>query len=431
MQTMTFANQTTRVRDLIPTIVQKGNKNVVKTITVDGREMTPTPRFWGSFFSRFGFGPSTFKLFDHAEVFERISNRMPDDKLRLTIESGAADKLLAISNPKKPIIHHDELLGLLAKQGLDTDHVDYGAAHKQVRLPVNLRPGDLSARDIITSSNPGDSGGRAVTGETNLATISYDTGVIRSFHTPRNNGGDFNIAGDSFLNRFVMDTPIDGYGKPSIYLMLLREICTNGAIGYARAFRSDINTGKGEDNFEYALTRAFEGYNNEEGFQCIRSRFESAAKSWASINEVNKAYKTLVKCHHRAEMRVDEKYLTSDRSGSDGAALMDGSPVLKSFNRLVGDLTKTYGLANLEALGAKRQRVLPAGVTCYDLINFMTETATHHATPAGARSLQAYVGDALSQELDLELSKEKFGEWADFFISDKQAIDAYAELQKA
>jgi len=80
----------------------------------------------------------------------------------------------------------------------------------------------------------------------NAEEITYDNGVVCSQHTPRA-GGIFDVAGDLFQNRFVIDTPIDGFGKPSIYLSLLRQICSNGAIAHAPAVRSELSLGRGED----------------------------------------------------------------------------------------------------------------------------------------------------------------------------------------
>lgn len=97
---------------------------------------------------------------------------------------------------------------------------------------------------------------------------------------------------------------------------------------------------------------------------------------------------------------------------------MDGSPVLSAFHKLIGDMTGIYGLANLDALSAKRQRTLPAGCRVYDLLNFASELATHHAKPAGGRRLQGYIGDLVSGEFDLENTADQFADWRDFFVAD-------------
>src|SRR5262249_32644419 len=156
-------------------------------------------------------------------------------------------------------------------------------------------------------------------------------GIVRSTHTPRV-GDTFDIAGDNFQNKFVLDTPIDGFGRPQVYLSLLRLICSNGAIGYSPAFRSELNVGRGAKGTEFALMRVLDGFNNEEGYAAMRQRFESASKSWASVNEVSRLYRTLTRIQQNKGL---ERRATV---GGDGAA--EGmSPVSwqRSFAKLTGD----------------------------------------------------------------------------------------------
>src|SRR5690242_21369888 len=58
--------------------------------------------------------------------------------------------------------------------------------------------------------------------------------------------------------------------------------------------------------------------------------------------------------------------------------------------------------SNLDALSAKRQRTLPARCKVYDLLNFASEVATHHATPAGERGLQGFVGRSEEHTSELQ-----------------------------
>ena len=115
--------------------------------------------------------------------------------------------------------------------------------------------------------------------------------------------------------------------------------------------------------------------------------------------------------------------------GGDGASLpVPRSQVLRSFQKLTGDMAEFYGLANLDALSAKRQRTLPAGCKVYDLLNFASEVATHHATEMGNRHLQAYIGDLISGEYDLEGTVDRFGDWRDFFIGNDATTTTMAEM---
>lgn len=418
----TFDRIECRVKDLQATVVTKGQRKVITHITVDGRVMECTERFVTSITSRYGFGNNIFKLFTPEETFERISQCYEKDKLVATVEkSDKGERIIGSCSPATVRVNHDDYLGIMQQYGLDISTTDYGNGPHQVRRGNSLRQ--------LAQSSGGDIA--------NMPVVSYDTGLIRSIHKPRHDPG-FTIAGDVFNNRFVIDTPIDGYGKPSVYLMILRQVCTNGAIGYSRMFKADLALGKKEDSYDYAFARAIEGYNNEEGFGALRQRFESAAKSWASLNEANKIYTLLVRLNHRGELVEDSPYKSNviKRMGSDGASLMDRrgmgnseeheSNIIQSFNDLCDEVNKRYGMANLGALGIKRQRHLPCGCSMYEMLNFLSEVATHHSTPAGNRQIQAMIGELVGDVsgFDLEGTKEKFPDWKQFMVADKSANEA-------
>jgi hypothetical protein len=129
----------------------------------------------------------------------------------------------------------------------------------------------------------------------------------------------------------------------------------------------------------------------------LRQRFDSAQRSWASIREAEELYRVLARLHFRRGRKTDS--------------------ILGDYYNVTGRLQELYGLANLEALGSKRQRVLPAKCRVYDLLNFASEVGTHHATPAGNRLLQAYIGNLIADEYDLEGSGDSVSEFNDFFVS--------------
>lgn len=330
---------------------EKSGKMHVETLEVNGEPLTPSPRFWTSFFHRFGISDTVFRYFDHAEVFDRIAERGKSDTVRYCVERDATGQgtLLAVSNPARAVIDHGE------------------------------------ARDLVA----------AYGGEN----VSYSSGVITSFHVPRSGDSQFQIGGDDFKHRFVMDTPIDGFGQPKIYLSLLRMICSNGAIGYSSAFRSELPSGK---DMTYCIARALESYDNGDGYAALRQRFESAQKSWASLYECHQLYKTIVRLHDQG--------------------MFTRKSVLGDFYHVTGNANSIYGLANLDALTTKRQRVLPAKCRVYDLINFASELATHHAKPGGTRSLQAYIGTLISDEFDMEGTADRLVDFNDFFVSGSEGM---------
>jgi hypothetical protein len=339
----------------------------VAALEVAGEPFVPTSRFWQSLFHRFGLTDNVFRYFRYDEVFARVVEANSDDRLRLCVErpANAPPRLLAVSNPRRPLLGYDETMELMTR---------YGEAH---------------------ASPSGDAG----EGAKNLpheSLLSYRNGVVRSTHVPRSGEHGFHIGPDQFRNRFVVEAPVDGFGQPRIYLSLLRQVCSNGAVGYSPAFRSDIRMG---NDAAYTLERALGQFDHDEGFAALRQRFESAQKSWASIRETMLLHKTL----------------NTLGDGRDGR--LRGRKLHEELNRIAGDLNALYGLANLETLSAKRQRVLPARCRVYDLINFASELATHAAGPDGQFRLQGYIGTLISDEYDLEGTAEKVPEFNDLFLN--------------
>jgi hypothetical protein len=369
----------------------------VSAILVGGEPLVPTERFWTSLYAKYGFNGSMFRYFRHHEVFERIA-QAETDRLRLCVErdqAGGKNRLLAVSSPGKPIVRYDDLMDTVTRYG----------------------------------------------GEG----VCYADGIVESTHVPRVGSGSFQIAGDEFSNRFLLAAPIDGYGLPNIYLSLLRHVCTNGAVGYAKEFRSSLAIGRGNDDVIYSIVRALEGFGNDEGYAALRQRFEMAARSWASVYEAQGLYKHLV------------RLLAGRHVGGDGAALVGsgniarllqapdspeqrpasaasldeiGSPLITAFTRMVGDPASVYGLANLDALSVKRQRTLPTKAKVYDLLNFVSEIGTHDADEYGARSSQAWLGSLISGEFDLEGSADVFCDFKEFFLDRKLDGETALELQR-
>ncbi len=344
---------------------QKDRHSRVSSVLVNGEKLKPTPRFWNSLYQRYGFGKSLFRYFKHEEVFQRISAVAPNDRMRYCIERSprGAGKLLAVTNPRRPLIKHDHLMEVL--------------------------------------------------GRYDTSDIEYCDGVVQSHHVPRSGHHKLQIAGDNFSNRFVLRTPIDGYGLPNIHLAMLRLICANGMIGMSKAFRSELVLGKGQDTVTFSLRRALDGFDSDEGYSALHQRFESASRSWASVAETSALYRLIAKL-------IGEKEI-----GNDGAALADsntrptgGSSILQWFHQMTGDVSQLYGLANVDGLSTKRQRTLPVECKVYDLLNFATEVATHHANPRGAVRLHAWFGEFVSNEFDLEGTADHYSDFASFFVQD-------------
>jgi hypothetical protein len=376
MNEVSFDYRNVSLKDIVVRAEQKKTgKHVVRAISLDGDDTQPSSRFWTSIFAKYGFNSQFFKYFDYSEVFDRIADRNGSDKVRVCVETkkiptqagGVTERktVLAATGVDRPLLKYDELSGLVK---------DFG----------------------------GDQ-------------LQYSGGILSSTHSPRIDGGEFTINGDSFCNKFSLHSPIDGFGNPNLYLMLLRQICGNGAIGFTKAFRSQVAVGKGESGV-FALTKALDGFNNEEGFAAIRQRFESAQSSWASVYETAQLYRTIAKAANTGGITGGKSILTDRFNSNVEGSVTEELPILSAFHKLTGDTALTYGISNLDSLTVKRQRTLPVKCTVYDALNFATEVATHHANPEAARSLQAWVGQLISGEYDMEGTKEKFGDFADFHV---------------
>jgi len=358
----------------------------VTRMDVDGMKVRPTERFWTSLCSRystFGLSPKNFKLFTHEEVFNRLQNRVSDDKsrLRFTVEGikGSDDgRLLAVATPTKPQVTIDRAAEVI---------------------------GRYAASDM-----------------------EYADGIVRSTHKPPHME-QFKIGPDSFANQYILETPIDGYGNPLSYLMLLRLICSNGMVGLSKAFRSEVKLGNTDVDPMFTVERYLDAYNNEEGYSAMQARFEAATTSWASISECNKVYRTLTRLasnklfHDGKSKRVNQLAQTrTTQLGGDGASALTGSDainlqIMRAYTATTGDLCSIYGLTHLDALSRKKMERLPAECSVYDLLNLTTEVATHYCTQQDGRWLQAEVGQLISSEYDLEGTMADHPTFQDFFVS--------------
>lgn len=376
--TIKFEYGTSKVKDIKVKITKgltKKNKNVVSQVLINDEPLIPTKRFWKSLNMRFKINDTVFKYFTHEEVFNRIADVSAHSVLRYCLErvDGSPVKLLAVTSPSSPYIECDDLMEIISQY--------------------------------------------------NSENMQYSGGLVRSTHVPKI-PWHTQIGGDAFVNRFIADIPIDGFGKPAMYVSLIRQVCTNGAIGFSPAFRTELNVGKKDDSIEYVLRRALESFNNEDGYTDMYQRFVDATNSWASVNEAMSLSKVLIKVYNNSDLKGVKKITIGEDTGNT----WDDVPIMKKFSELTGNLNHTYGLSNIDALSGKKQRTLPAGCKVYDLLNFCSEVATHHSTPNGNRVLQAWLGTQISNEYDLENTVKEYADWKDFFIHNDKAIQTQSEL---
>jgi len=294
-------------------------------------------RFILSLCSKFGIGTSIFYLFDPAEVFDRIQKVHPRGRIRVVTENSAVGlKCLAATAPTKSFVDYDTLLGIVTKPS---------------------RIGKIRS-------------------------AKYYEGSVVTVHVM--DEAPWEISGDLFYQAFTLDTPIDGYGLPSIYLSLIRE--SNGTLltAESKTFRSEVQLGKGSDKPEIPLTRALDTFNNEEGFQALRQRLESARGSFASLHECD----SLMKVFNRVLDQSQNEAFQEIRSG---------------FHTLTGDVSKKYGIATEDSLSPKKARLLPMDCSILDLVFFSMEVSTHrHYLVRNRHPLTQWIGQLLDNEYDLE-----------------------------
>jgi hypothetical protein len=327
--------------DLREVEVTKSNSNVYH-IDFEGGQATLSDRFWRSFFSKFGVSQSIFSLFDYKEVFDRaVDRREQASGLRYCLE--------------KDDLGNSKMLGL---SNLGDDLLDNDRAHEIV--------------DRHSGTN-----------------AQYSDGVLTSVYTPRSGEHAFKIGGDDFNNKYMLEIPIDGFQKPRSFLSLLRQICSNGMVAHAPAFRTEIQTGK-EGQF-FSLNRFLESYDNTDGFQVLGVRMASAQTSWASIREADLVKRSLLKAN------IDYR-------------------IMHKFDTMVGDIADTYGIATIDSISPKKQATLPSKAKVYDLINFITEVGTHMALPSQSRAINGVLGTLISNEYDLEGSVDHVSDFKDFFV---------------
>lgn len=304
----------------------------LKSISYGGQTYGCTHRFVHSLSSRFGFSNSIFTLFTPAEVFERIQMTNTQTNIRIVT---FGNKCIAASNPRKAYVDYDLLASILTRK-----------IHR-------------------------------------IEKVRHVSGEIHSVHRMDDT---WDINGDKFTQMFFLTTPIDGYGLPTIHLALRREASGAFLIAGGRVFKSEIQLGKHTDRPEIPLQRAIDTFNNEEGFQSMRQRIESAQTSWASLNEVNGLYRALTQATHQ-------------NSGW-------WSSVYENLIKLSGRVDQRYGIASAESVSVKKARLLPMQCSVADLVYLAIEVDSSNRADVLPEKISRWVGNLLANEYDLEGTKD-------------------------
>lgn len=318
----------------------------------DGKERTviASERFWRSLASKVGFAESIFKLFTQEEVWERIKESRlltnddrdsgTDGRLRLVVDT-RTNGALALTSADKGYVNYEKYLGMADEHG----------------------------------------------GED----FRYSDGIITSVHDCTGSCPVLKVVDEDFRPRIYVETPIDGYGHPNVYLGMLREVCVNGIVAMSTAFRTEVNASQrvhddGTNPIMFTLDRMFETFSNDEGFDALARRLEKARTTPLSLAEASRFMRILQT--HRSKFDPEE---------------------IQHFEQLMGDFCHAYGIVDPKQLSKKKMAMLPTAATVYDTINFFTEIVTHHTKGTNrndvrfTRVAQAEIGRMLGNTSGFDL----------------------------
>lgn len=218
---------------------------------------------------------------------------------------------------------------------------------------------------------------RSMREDRRLAKFGYADGVMKGTFDLSET---WSIAGDSdYRVQVRVSVPVDGMGAPEATLGLMRLICSNGAVAEASAFRTKLEARDGDGGH---FRRLLESFSNPRGVEALRGRLLAAAGTKASVGEVYKVEEFLRRQVERSEvsMRLRER-----------------------LQEVAGNPCVRYGVTDIGAIGARRRALLPADCPVADLLNFVTELATHHGRflkdPGAADAL---LGAFFTSDFDLE-----------------------------
>lgn len=192
---------------------------------------------------------------------------------------------------------------------------------------------------------------------------------------------EWEISKDSkYGNLLYFSYPVDQCQTPTIALGLIRMVCTNGLIARKKCFETDLVI---EKNHGRHLQQLLKCFNNRNGFDALRERMQIAQNTKASVNEflgVVNTMKSYIKNH---------------------------VPFVERLHDIAGHPENQYGQTRLENIRSRHRSELPTQASVMDLLNVLTETATHFL-PDKHLQICAYATNLLANEFDLEeLAKNK------------------------
>lgn len=302
--------------------VEKGLRDYF--LYLNDKKYKLSKRFWSSLNRRYNLNHIIYNYFSPEETFDRIVKAKGDHVLRLAIENDS--QILGLSEEKKRIIEFNECIDWLSNQ--------------------------------------------------NATKIHYNKGVIDATFQKDENNPIFQIGGDEFKHQYNVRIPVDGVGTPNFFVSLYRLICSNGMMGFNKAFATPVNLDRVDPIS--TLERATSNFKNEEGFGKLENKLLESQSAALSLSEAKKVKNLLEKTEC-------------------------GSFELSKYLKLVN--LNYYGSKEVDKIG-KLGHSLPCTngidiVSVYDVINFLTELSTHKAGDHERDRINGLVGQILSQDFDL------------------------------
>ena len=100
--TTRFEYGVARIKELeVKTRTDVAGRRSVESMSLAGRPVRPSQRFWSSLHHRFGFTSNIFRYFTHEEVFARIATVAPNDFFTPRMSKrGAAVRASAIARDR-------------------------------------------------------------------------------------------------------------------------------------------------------------------------------------------------------------------------------------------------------------------------------------------------------------------------------------------
>ena len=159
----------------------------------------------------------------------------------------------------------------------------------------------------------------------------------------------------------------------------MRLACTNGAVAEAAEFRTKMEV---KDNSGAHFQRLLQSFSNPQGVEMLHDRLLAAIDTKASVAEV---------------YAVDDYLRKQVRNAEDAMLLRE------RLQDVAGQPCVRYGVTDIATIGAKRRPLLPVDCSVADVINFVTELKTHHASVMkNPDSADMLIGRFYTSNFDLE-----------------------------